>query len=191
MSDKKRWPAADAIKVADELLAALWFFCERIEVAGSLRRKRAMVGDVEVLYVPAIETRKVDMFTNGDFNTAEEAIAELLASGIISKRPNIAPHYTWGALNKLAIHCASGIPVDMFATTANHFPMSLVIRTGPKDFNFRLIAGAEKRGFKVHAYDHGSGAFTEIATGRNVYPETEKAVLRMAGLDWIEPEHRL
>ena len=51
MSDKQRWPAAIARKVADELVEALTPRCEQICIAGSLRRGKPDVGDIEILYI--------------------------------------------------------------------------------------------------------------------------------------------
>jgi len=45
MSDKPRWPPAIARKVAEQLVAALAPHCERIEIAGSLRRGKAVCRD--------------------------------------------------------------------------------------------------------------------------------------------------
>lgn len=48
---KKKFPAASAIQVAQSIVAALAPSCQRIEIAGSLRRRKQEVGDIEILYV--------------------------------------------------------------------------------------------------------------------------------------------
>jgi DNA polymerase/3'-5' exonuclease PolX len=53
-SEQARWPAAIARKVADELVQALTPRCEQICIAGSLRRGKAEVGDIEILYIPRL-----------------------------------------------------------------------------------------------------------------------------------------
>ena len=40
MSGDRRWPLADALRVADDLKALLAPACERIEIAGSVRRRK-------------------------------------------------------------------------------------------------------------------------------------------------------
>ena len=49
---KVTFPRAVAIQVARELCEALKPHCERLIVAGSLRRGKQEVGDVEILYIP-------------------------------------------------------------------------------------------------------------------------------------------
>jgi DNA polymerase (family 10) len=46
------FPLAQADRIAAKIVEALSPFCERIEVAGSIRRRRAMVGDVDVVALP-------------------------------------------------------------------------------------------------------------------------------------------
>ena len=86
MSDKPRFPRADALAVARELCAALKPVTERLVVAGSLRRGRTDVGDVEILFIPSFEDRQLDMFTTAPHNLAEEEIGLMLSRGILTKR---------------------------------------------------------------------------------------------------------
>jgi DNA polymerase/3'-5' exonuclease PolX len=55
---KRKFPRTVAGDVAIELLALLSAFTERIEVAGSLRRGKSVVGDVEILFIPRYEEEK-------------------------------------------------------------------------------------------------------------------------------------
>ena len=57
---KKRFPRHEALAVADELVAALLPYVDRIVIAGSLRRRKPGVGDIEIMYIPTIEERKDD-----------------------------------------------------------------------------------------------------------------------------------
>jgi hypothetical protein len=52
---KPRYPAALALEVARELCAALKPHCEKLIVAGSLRRRKKDVGDLEILFLPKFE----------------------------------------------------------------------------------------------------------------------------------------
>lgn len=55
MSDKPKFPRADAIAAAKEILQ--FFIAERVILAGSLRRRKPLIGDIEILYIPKIETQ--------------------------------------------------------------------------------------------------------------------------------------
>lgn len=189
MGDKPKVSAVYAQCVATTLMANLKEHCDRIEVAGSLRRGKLNVGDIELLYVP-----KLQAFTDPEnlfggikmLDHAEVAITSMLEDGILEKRPSKTGVFTWGTQNKLARHVGSSIPVDLFATSAEQWWVSLVIRTGPKDFNIRLIASASRQGYKVHAY----GVFERMSDAKLIVPKSEQEVLELAGLPWIPPEAR-
>jgi DNA polymerase (family 10) len=189
VSDKPQFPFAKAAAIADELVAALKPHCERIAIAGSLRRQKPTVGDVEILLVPTMGVQKVDLFATAQVSNADVAIAELLAKGTLAKRPNAKGSFTWGDQNKLAVHAASGIPVDFFATTAAEWYRSLVIRTGPSKFNIRLITTAKRRGIQVHAYQ--SPGLVDIATGKPIPYTSERDFVEKCGVRYLEPWQRV
>ena len=62
---KTRFPRAAAIAVARELCEALKPHCERLIVAGSLRRMKQQVGDVEIVYIPKIRKYQIDLLKVG------------------------------------------------------------------------------------------------------------------------------
>ncbi len=107
MSDGKKHDYAVAIKVANELVAILEPFCERVQIAGSLRRKKQLVGDIELLFIPRIETRQADMFTVEPMDVADEKLNAMLVAGDLAKRPNVNGTFAWGKKNKLAILIAA------------------------------------------------------------------------------------
>src|SRR5689334_6087874 len=66
MSDDIRHPYPFAKQVAERYVAALKDFCEpdRVIVAGSIRRRRATVKDIEIVYIPRmVESTATDLFT--------------------------------------------------------------------------------------------------------------------------------
>jgi DNA polymerase/3'-5' exonuclease PolX len=128
---KTRFPRAIGLAVAKEICQALQLYTERLEVAGSLRRRKADVGDVELLFVPRMESRPFDMFTTEDVDLAGEEIDRMVARGLLAKRPNIAGGTSWGTKNRLAVHVETGCPVDLFTTTHDAWWNYLVCRTGP------------------------------------------------------------
>lgn len=184
---KTKIPAAEAMAVAVSLLGALHPFCERIEIAGSLRRKKPFVGDVELLYVPKWEERRDGLFDTKQVNLAEEKILDLLLNAELVKRLNKQGKISsWGQQNKYAVHAAIGIPVDLFSTTEDRWWMSLVIRTGPKELNIRLMTECRKNGLEGEAY----GTFTKWPSGEIVPVGSEREVFQLAGIPWLEPEQR-
>lgn len=61
MSDKQRWPLKEALIIAETLANVLELRCERILIAGSIRRRKPEVGDIELLYIPRFEDRAIDL----------------------------------------------------------------------------------------------------------------------------------
>jgi DNA polymerase/3'-5' exonuclease PolX len=187
MSDKQRWPAAIARKVAEELIAELMPCCEQICVAGSLRRGKSDVGDIEILYVS--HTGQVcvpgELFPKSG-SLADELIEHWLAQGVITKRFNINGSAAWGSLNKLAVHASSGIPVDLFATTTERWFVSLVVRTGSKEMNTTLASSALRRRMQLHVY----GVLENTKTGEQIIPQSEREVFERLGVPYREPTER-
>jgi DNA polymerase (family 10) len=186
MSVKTKWPRAVALAVAAELGDILTPFCERLEIAGSLRRGKPTVGDIELLFIPKSESRADGLFDTTQVNLADEVINRLLSSGVLAKRPNVNGSFAWGEKNKLAIHGPSGIPVDLFATTAANWWVSLVVRTGSKETNLELTTGAQRFGRRLNAY--GSGV--TMPDGSNVAAKSEQEVFHLCGCKYREPKHR-
>ncbi len=187
MSEKVRYPRAAALAVVRELLPLLTPCCERIVVAGSLRRGRADVGDVELLFIPRFEERQLDLVTRAPVNLAEEVIAGLLESGLLAKREGEGGHTGWGPKNKLAVHVRSGIPVDLFTATEENWYNYLVCRTGPAESNRRIAEKAKSEGWTWNPYKRG---FTDNTSG-NVRPiHSEREVFEFLGLPYAEPRDR-
>jgi DNA polymerase/3'-5' exonuclease PolX len=189
---KTRFPRADAIAVAKELCNHLKSVCvsDYLVVAGSLRRGAQEVGDVEILFVPlSADGVRSDMFSPPPkVNLADMVINQLCSAEILKHRRTVdgTRDAGWGPKNKLAVHVASGIPADLFATTEANWFVSLVIRTGPKDLNLKLTTGALRRGYTLNAYGAG---ITD--SGGQVTPATsERHVFELCGVPYAEPKDR-
>lgn len=188
MSDpaKPKFPRADAIAAAREILAR--FQSDRVVIAGSLRRGKPLVGDIEILYIPKIEPAydRSDLFITDLVNASDESIKQMINVGILKPRENVLGRTTWGDKNKLALHVASGIPVDFFATTESSWYNYLVCRTGGAENNVAIASAAQAKGWAWHPYRSG---FTD-ATGRWIRATTEREVFEHVGLPYLEPWQR-
>lgn len=176
------------MKVAQSILLALEPSCERIIIAGSLRREKPEVGDIELVYIPRFEMRpKVgDMFERENANLADLAIRRMIETGKLELRQNANGSVTYGDKNKLCRHSASGIPVDLFSTTENKWWNTLVVRTGPKELNQRIATIAQSHGCRWNVYDVG---FTD--KDGNIWPMgCEEAVFKFVGIPYACPRER-
>lgn len=193
MSGKPRFPRALAIGVAREIVAALQPACMRdhLIVAGSLRRRKEEVGDVEIVYVPVIEQRKGpsgDMFAPEAYtahNLADEALARLINAHVLEPRTNTLGHAMMGESNKLLRHLATSVPVDLFAIAAPSWWNYVVCRTGGAETNVRIASEAKRKGWRWSPYSPG---FKRAGAIRAV--RSEREVFAFVGLPYLEPWER-
>lgn len=188
MSDKKKYPRADALKVAKELCDALKPVTDRLIVAGSLRRRKDLVGDVEILYVPKLSQGiRVDLFGARETdNLVDRVLKDLLRDHQIEKRLTIKGSETWGEKNKFAVH-HTGIPVDFFSAHEGNWFNYIVCRTGSAESNTRIAFAAQAKGGKWNPY--GAGFTDECGLLRRV--TAERDVFDLVGLPYQEPWERI
>ena len=188
MNGKVKFPRAVALEAARDVCAALKPVCDRLIVAGSLRRRKAEVGDVEVLFVPKFGTCHTpgELFPKyGDM--AEAAILKLVSTGVLKPRKNRLGGTAMGPKNKLTVHAATGVPVDLFTATAANWWNYLVCRTGGKENNTRLALRAQETGYKWHPTHTG---FERLSDGQIIPMDSERAVFEFLGLPYLEPWER-
>ena len=183
---KPKFDRAVAMLAAGEICNALKASCQRLIVAGSLRRGKQRVGDVEILYVSKTQTVSDGLFDTREDSLADREFEQLIAKGVLDKRTNVNACETWGEKNKLARHVATGVPVDLFAATEQNWWNYLVCRTGPAENNIRIAAQAKERGWQWHPYRSG---FTD-ARGDVVPVNSEQDVFRLVGLVYRDPQDR-
>ena len=187
---KKRYPAHWMHQWAADLKAALAHSCERIELAGSLRRGLEMVGDIELLCIPKTIDRR-DMFGEpvGSELLLDRHIATLIHDGALAYRLDSRGRRVCGPLNKLLLYRYSyhrqPAPVDIFTSDADNFGMAWLVRTGPKEFNIRVMAHFRELGMRGHAYR----GITD-QDGQEIPCPDEETVFRLLGWQYLPPEER-
>ena len=185
---KTKYPRADALKVARQICLGLADDCVRLICAGSLRRRKAEVGDVEILYIPEFETVKDGLFDTRHANKVDALLERFIAGGVLARRKNVNGSEMWGEKNKLAVHVNSGIPVDFFAATEDCWFNYLVCRTGGAENNRQVAMAANRRGWTWNPY--GSG-FSKMDGSEKFTVKSEREVLDFVGLPYREPWERL
>lgn len=197
MSTGSRVPLTIAQEVARLLMAELAPACDRIMVAGSIRRGAADVGDIELVAIPkpAVQPRLVfgqNPKTMKPVSPLDEALEKLLKENRIRRTvpPGIDNRPAWGDRYKkfwLKINRKRGlIQVDLFITSAEQWGAIFAIRTGPQEFNEALMAH-----INAHtAYRQNAGYLTLKATGEPVVTRTEQDYFRLIGVPFIPPAQR-
>jgi DNA polymerase (family X) len=162
--DKPREQKRFRLAVAEAEAAALTAYLRgsgRIAVAGSLRRRRETVGDLDML-VTAKDGAAV-----GDRLAAYDRVAEVLAHG---------PTRTTVVLR-------SGMQVDVRAVPEESYGAALVYFTGSQAHNIALRGIAIAHGWKLNEYGLFSGR-------RRIAGRTEEEIYKKLGLACIPPEMR-
>ncbi|MFP3855198.1 MAG: helix-hairpin-helix domain-containing protein, partial [Anaerolineales bacterium] len=148
---------------------------ERLEVAGSYRRRKETVGDIDILAIASEDPEELMTYF-----TEYESTDEVMAAG-----------ETRGT-----IRLESGLHVDLRILEPRSFGAALVYFTGSKAHNVNLRQRALDRDLRISEYgvfDVGGLAEEEEEdpwAGEWVAGETEEAVYRQVDLPWIPPELR-
>jgi DNA polymerase (family 10) len=153
-----------ALPLAESLIAQLQEtgLFERLEYAGSLRRGRETIGDLDLLAVSDDPARAADAFVD------LPDVAEILAHGE----------------SKSSVRLHSGLQVDLRIVPAESFGAALQYFTGSKAHNIALRKLAVAKGWKLNEY----GLYD--AEDHPIAGADEGGVYRALGLDPIPPELR-
>jgi DNA polymerase (family 10) len=154
-----------ALATAEEVIAALSVLpgCEKCTYAGSLRRGRDSIGDVDIL-VASRESAPI-----------MAAFAELpLVGEVIARGPA-----------KTSIRTRDGLQVDLRVVPPESWGAALQYFTGSKEHNIRVREIAVRKGRKLSEY----GLF-RTEDDALVVSETEEEVYEQLGLPWIPPTLR-
>ena len=199
VSEKTRIPLAEAEGLAAEVVALLAPYCERIEVAGSIRRRRPDVGDIEIVCVPKrevlFETREFAMFgpERGTHTVWEDCLdrqcKELLQQGVFTPRRDVLGHAALGPKYKRLSY--RGFGLDLFAVTEPaQFGVVFTIRTGPASFSQRLVTSTWSGGLLPPAFQVKDGALWWRSSGEVVPTPEESDFFARIGVRYIEPHER-
>jgi len=152
---------------------------ERAEIAGSLRRRRETIGDVDLL-------ASVRDAAHG------AAIAEAFA-----KFPGVDRAITVGPV-KASVVTESGVQVDLRILPVEHFGAALLYFTGSKDHNVKIRGLAQKHGmtlnewglYDLEAYEKAEKKTAQAPPIKALASRTEADVYAKLGMAYVEPELR-
>ena len=162
--------------IAEEIMGLLDGSCDRKEIAGSIRRRKPDVGDIEILCIPRFD---------GGADSLDRRVQGLMFQGVLIYRLNKLGRKVYGPKNKLMLHVPSRIGVDIFSTAEECWPVSLVVRTGGKVTNQRIATAAIRKDWHLQAY--GAGFSTPQG---DIVCKSERDVFEFAGLRYLEPWER-
>ncbi|HET7229987.1 MAG TPA: hypothetical protein VFJ16_08300 [Longimicrobium sp.] len=177
MSDGPRLPYAEAYARAQRLVDDLAPHVVRCKVAGSLRRKRPDVGDIEIVVEPRM---REGMFISVPDVDAIRAVASRW--GLVSSKEK--PDGSEKML-KVRLYEPADFKVELYIVTPPaEWACILAIRTGPAKLGEWAMTRMKQRGYR-HTCGH-----VETADGARVDVPDEEAFFRLAGLRCVAPSLR-
>lgn len=138
----------------------------RIEVAGSYRRGKEVVHDLDFLVATPHPENVMHFFTTHTW------VKEIIANGA----------------TKSSIRLQSGIQCDLRAVTTKQYPFALAYFTGSKEHNVAMRSRALKLGWTLNEYRFAATSEASPPTPDDIYEE--KDIYRALELDYVEPELR-
>ena len=162
---------AAALAIAQCTQAALAPYCARMAIAGSVRRQRPQVKDIEILALPLQEP--ADLF-------GETLVAHQGFCAVVNQWPKVKGEptgkYTQGRLPE-------GIILDLFIADAENWGWQQALRTGSTAFTAVLVPALKRAGYtSLNGYLFHRGVLVPV--------REEAEVFACAGMPWVEPTAR-
>jgi DNA polymerase (family X) len=173
-------PLSQAETLAEELRRILALGCEKIAVAGSIRRRRSKIHDIDMVAIPRYEegTPRTLFGDRERINVLDAELARLSSEGkvqIIERGPKAV------RFNVKPEECA----VDLYIASPTTWATLLLIRTGSREHNIHMCTLAKERGMQLKA--DGSGLFRG---SHMVARDSEESIFEALGLPYVPPEKR-
>jgi len=157
---------SQAIKIAQAAVEQLRHHCERIEIAGSIRRQKLDVKDIEIVLIP--KPYGTGIFSSG--------VAKVISQWTKVKG-ELPCRYTQRVLPQ-------GIAVDIFFATEDNWGLILAIRTGSAAYSHTVLA----TGWVKAGYKSVDGMLTR--GGMEVTVPEEVDLFDLIGIPMVPPEER-
>jgi len=152
-----------ARKIGESVLDELSNLIEKGEIAGSIRRKKPEVGDIDLVVLPKKEFMALENLKS-----------------ILKEQGNIEVE------GDKVIRVKKGdVKLDCYIANGKNYEVLLLIRTGSKEHNRKLAIEALKQGKKLNFAE----GLIDIKT-KSIIANTERGIFEALNLKYIEPEKR-
>lgn len=157
-----------ALPIAEQIVQTLKEsgLCKQIEIAGSLRRRKETIGDIDILVTSDKPEKVMEAFCGFE-----------LVDRVLGKGPT-----------KSSVHLSAGINADLRVVEDDAFGAALHYFTGSKDHNVHVRRLANAQGYTVNEYGAHEG--TAEKKGKLRASKTEEDIYKLIGLPYIPPELR-
>jgi len=153
--------------IADQVLSDLKPHCDRIEIAGSIRREKEYPNDIEIVAIP--KPYGTDLFESG-------------IATVINKWEKIKGELPCKYTQRLL---PEGIKLDIFFASPENWGLIFAIRTGSADFSHKVLAsGWSRLGYK----SKGGILFRR---GKQILVKEEIELFDLLSMKYIDPKERI
>ena len=178
--------------MADDLVRQMRPFCHRIEIAGSIRRARQDVKDIEIVAIPQWsdlpgtgltlfggDEQRVNLLHRWSLSGAHDLQWIKPGTRHVEPWPPKPEGKYWRAL------AGERIKLDLFLATRDNWGIILAIRTGSAEFSQGLMTYAKHK-----TCYHVEGGHLRDHKGTALETREERDVFDALGIDWVEPGDR-
>ena len=162
----------DALQIGENILADVVKIkgVLKAELAGSLRRKKETIGDIDIIIAAS--------------PAAGKSISKKFTS-----LPQVERIIAAGDTKASVVLSETGTQVDIRVVDPSEYGAALLYFTGSKEHNIHLRVMAKEKGWKINEYGTYD-AKENIKTQRKIAGETEEGIYKALGLPWFPPELR-
>lgn len=151
--------------LADRIVYCIQPLCDRVQVVGSIRRKRADVHDIDIVAIPQ---------TPWHWPMIVKCLKKELNMTLIRTGPELA---TLGFKDV-------DLPVDIYRARATTWGVLLLIRTGSKGHNIKLCSRAKRMGMMLSAKEG------VVKDGKIIASRSEEEIFKALDMEFVNPEER-
>lgn len=168
-TSEQKYKLAYAKQLADKIVEMLRPHCERIEIAGSIRRECKYVKDIEIVAIPK-------PYQSGMF---EDGIA-----AVVNKWAKVKGEMEYGKTKYTQRILPEGIKLDLFFAVPENWGLIFAIRTGSADYSHYCLAANWVR----MGYHSVNGFLTK--NGVKCIVREEKDLFYRLNMEYVEPKER-
>lgn len=161
------------------------------EIAGSLRRGKDWVGDVDHVIIPKRGAGGANLFGQADddvnllWQALDGLVGKYVKGATLERAAREDGRSCWGDRQRAITY--NGYTHELYTATPDTIGIHLLIRTGPADFSRTMVTRLAQVG---HPVKDGAVMDGHGPDAKPILTPTETSVFKLAGMRWIEPKHR-
>jgi DNA polymerase/3'-5' exonuclease PolX len=174
-----------AMMIAEQWVKRLEPHCERIAIAGSIRRRKGMVKDIEILAIPrTVDSNQENLFGASTVTSHRDpGFIRVFTHAPYQDVIILKGHPEHSKYIRLQL-IPEKIVLDLFLATQKNWGYLLAVRTGPAEYSHKVLAN---RWVKM-GYHGESGMLTR--GGQPVDVPDEDTLYDLLKMEYVEPENR-